>query len=78
MPVTFHKWEEAASAGGTVAALPGDMSLGSAKAPIQVVEYASLSCPHCAHFNADVLQAFKAKYLDTGRAFASAGEQWPA
>jgi protein-disulfide isomerase len=32
-----------------------------------VVEYASLSCPHCARFNADVFPAFKAKYVDTGK-----------
>ena len=47
--------------------LPGDMTLGSAKAPIEVVEYASLSCPHCAHFNAEVFPGFKAKYVDTGK-----------
>jgi protein-disulfide isomerase len=46
---------------------PGDMSLGSAKAKVQVVEYASLSCPHCARFNSDVFPAFKAKYVDTGK-----------
>jgi protein-disulfide isomerase len=45
----------------------GDMSLGSPRAKVQVVEYASLSCPHCARFNADVLPAFKAKYVDTGQ-----------
>lgn len=64
------------AAGGAVAATPastklapqpGDMSLGSPKAKIQVVEYASLSCPHCARFNADVFPAFKAKYVDTGK-----------
>jgi protein-disulfide isomerase len=46
---------------------PADFSLGSPKAKIQVVEYASLSCPHCARFNADVFPAFKAKYVDTGQ-----------
>jgi protein-disulfide isomerase len=46
---------------------PGDMSLGNPKAPIEVVEYASLSCPHCAHFNEAVFPAFKAKYIDTGK-----------
>jgi protein-disulfide isomerase len=43
------------------------MSLGLAKAKIQVVEYASLSCPHCARFNSDVFPAFRAKYIDTGK-----------
>lgn len=48
-------------------ATPEDMSLGNPKARIQVVEYASLSCPHCGHFNSEVFPAFKAKYIDTGR-----------
>jgi protein-disulfide isomerase len=46
---------------------PGDMSLGRSSAPISVVEYASLSCSHCAAFNAQVFPAFKKKYIDTGR-----------
>jgi protein-disulfide isomerase len=45
----------------------GDMSLGAPRAKVQVVEYASLSCPHCARFNNDVFPAFKAKYVDTGQ-----------
>jgi len=44
-----------------------DMTLGNPKAPVTVVEYASLSCPHCAAFNNDVFPAFKAKYIDTGK-----------
>ncbi|WP_163434617.1 thioredoxin domain-containing protein, partial [Escherichia coli] len=32
------------------------------------VEYASLSCPHCARFNQDVFPAFKKAYVDTGKA----------
>jgi len=46
---------------------PGDMSIGNPKAPIHVVEYLSLSCPHCAHFHETVFPDFKAKYIDTGR-----------
>ncbi|HEX4709518.1 DsbA family protein [Phenylobacterium sp.] len=48
-------------------ALPDDMSLGNPKAKIEVIEYASLSCPHCAHFNETVFPALKAKYIDTGK-----------
>lgn len=44
-----------------------DIALGNPKAKVTVVEYASLSCSHCAHFNADVFPAFKAKYIDTGK-----------
>jgi protein-disulfide isomerase len=50
-----------------VPAMPQDMSLGNSKAKVQVVEYASLTCPHCAHFNEEVFPAFKKKYIDTGR-----------
>ena len=49
------------------AALPDDMSLGNPKATVQVIEYASLSCPHCAHFNETVFAPFKAKWVDTGK-----------
>ena len=46
-----------------------DMTLGNAKAPVTVIEYASVACPHCARFNNDVFPAFKAKYIDTGKVF---------
>ena len=54
-------------AGVPADAVNGDMSLGNPKAKVQVTEYASASCPHCAHFNAAIFPAFKAKYVDTGR-----------
>jgi protein-disulfide isomerase len=57
----------AAAAAPGVAA-PGDMSLGNPRAKVKVVEYASPTCSHCAHFNEAVFAPFKAKYLDTGRA----------
>jgi len=44
-----------------------DMTLGSPRAPVTVIEYASASCPHCAKFNNDTFPAFKAKYIDTGK-----------
>lgn len=44
-----------------------DMTLGDAKAKVQMIEYASASCVHCAAFNNDVFPAFKAKYIDTGK-----------
>jgi len=43
-----------------------DMYMGKADAKITVIEYASLSCPHCARFNADVLPQIKANYIDKG------------
>ncbi|MDP3746420.1 MAG: DsbA family protein [Phenylobacterium sp.] len=44
-----------------------DMTLGDPKAPVKLVEYASLTCSHCATFNAEVFPAFKKKYIDTGK-----------
>lgn len=59
----------AAPAVAAVKAAPGDMSLGNPKAPVHVVEYLSLTCPHCAEFHHEVFPAFKAKYIDTGRVY---------
>lgn len=42
-------------------------TLGSADAPVKIVEYASLTCSHCAHFHNDVLPELKTKYIDTGK-----------
>ena len=56
-----------AAAGVPADAVNGDMSLGNPKAAVQVVEYASASCPHCAHFNETVFPAFKKKYIDSGK-----------
>jgi protein-disulfide isomerase len=45
-----------------------DRILGKPEAPITVVEYASMTCPHCAHFAKDVLPKLKTKWIDTGKA----------
>jgi len=47
-------------------ALP-DMVLGKADAPVTIVEYSSLSCPHCAAFHKEVMPTLKSDYLDTGK-----------
>jgi len=47
-------------------ALP-DMALGPVDAPVTIVEYASLTCPHCAYFNKEVFPRIKSAYVDTGR-----------
>jgi protein-disulfide isomerase len=57
------------SAGETVAAgepLP-DFFLGEADAPIEVIEYASFTCPHCASFHMNIYPQLKADYIDTGK-----------
>ncbi|TIN42201.1 MAG: DsbA family protein [Mesorhizobium sp.] len=48
-------------------ALP-DMQLGKDDAKVAIVEYASMTCPHCAHFHETTLPALKTKYIDTGKA----------
>jgi protein-disulfide isomerase len=45
----------------------GEKTLGPADAKVTVVEYASMSCPHCATFDKDVFDAFKLKYIDSGK-----------
>jgi protein-disulfide isomerase len=45
-----------------------DRILGKPDAPITIVEYASLTCPHCAHFANDVLPDIKKEWIDTGKA----------
>jgi protein-disulfide isomerase len=45
-----------------------DRILGNPAAPVTIVEYASMSCPHCAHFAKDVLPALKKRWIDTGKA----------
>jgi len=44
-----------------------DMAMGNPAATVTIIEYASVSCPHCARFDMDVFPAFKAKYIDTGQ-----------
>jgi protein-disulfide isomerase len=44
-----------------------DRVLGNPDAPITIIEYASLTCPHCAHFANDVLPELKKKWIDTGK-----------
>ncbi len=43
-----------------------DMVMGADKAPVTIIEYASLTCPHCAHFNEETFPKLKAEYIDTG------------
>jgi protein-disulfide isomerase len=45
----------------------GERALGAADAPVTVVEYASMSCPHCAAFHTTVFGPLKSKYIDTGK-----------
>ena len=45
----------------------GDISLGSDKAPVTIIEYASMTCPHCAHFSIETFPELQKRYIDTGK-----------
>ena len=45
----------------------GDKVLGPADAPVTVIEYASMSCPHCAFFDTTTFNDFRLKYIDSGK-----------
>ena len=44
-----------------------DIVLGKPDAPVTVIEYASMTCPHCAHFSKTTFPDLKTKYIDTGK-----------
>ena len=44
-----------------------EMSFGRADAPVTIVEYASLTCPHCRNFHMKTYPQFKKAYIDTGK-----------
>jgi len=44
-----------------------ELSLGAAEAKVVIVEYASMTCGHCAHFETDVYPELKKKFIDTGK-----------
>ncbi len=45
----------------------GDVVLGSDNAPVTIIEYASMTCPHCAHFSETTFPELKKQYIDTGK-----------
>ena len=50
-------------------ALPvvAEMVMGNPDATVEVIEYASYTCPHCANFHANQYKLLKANYIDTGK-----------
>jgi protein-disulfide isomerase len=54
----------------TVSAQPAvsERVLGDPEAPVTIIEYSSLTCPHCAAFHTDTLPAIKEQYVETGQA----------
>jgi protein-disulfide isomerase len=45
----------------------GERVLGKPTAPVTVIEYVSLTCPHCANFHKQLFPRMKQEYIDTGR-----------
>lgn len=45
----------------------GDVVMGSETAPVTIVEYASMTCSHCADFAIHTLPEIKKRYIDTGK-----------
>ena len=44
-----------------------DMAIGEANAPVTVIEYLSMTCPHCARFHNETFEPIKTKYVDSGK-----------
>ena len=44
-----------------------DFFIGDTDSPITIIEYASMSCSHCADFHNNTLEDLKAEYIDTGK-----------
>jgi protein-disulfide isomerase len=45
----------------------GDVMLGADNAPVTIIEYASMTCPHCAHFSETTFPELQKRYIDTGK-----------
>ena len=45
----------------------GDMTMGDPDAPVTIIEYSSLTCPHCASFHTETWPELEEKYVETGQ-----------
>jgi protein-disulfide isomerase len=45
----------------------GEQALGKADAPVTLIEYASMTCSHCANFAVKVYPTLKSRYIDAGK-----------
>jgi protein-disulfide isomerase len=50
-----------------VKAAMADRVMGNNDAPVTIIEYASMTCPHCAHFTTTIFPDFKKRLIDTGK-----------
>ncbi|MGF6862566.1 protein-disulfide isomerase [Rhodobacteraceae bacterium MBR-64] len=58
---------QAQDVSGADLSLVKEMTLGQPDAPVEVIEYASFTCPHCADFSKEVFGKIKENYIDTGK-----------
>ena len=65
-PIRPANAQNLASQGDDITAGVMEMTLGDPDAPVEVIEYASFTCPHCRRFHEDVLPQLKANYIDPG------------
>jgi protein-disulfide isomerase len=66
--VVFGAFAAPALAQEALKPTPEDHVLGKPDAPITIVEYASLTCPHCAAFAKETLPQVKKEWIETGKA----------
>ena len=45
----------------------GEPAIGDPNAPVTIIEFASLTCPHCAAFHVNTLPELEKRYIDTGK-----------
>jgi protein-disulfide isomerase len=68
LPAAAQGPQPSSGAVGLLQVTPKDRVLGQTEAPITIIEYASMTCSHCAHFANDVLPELKKKWIETGKA----------
>ena len=56
LPAAAGNWEK-----------PGDMAIGAPEAPISLIEYFSLTCPHCRDFHTNTFPRLRTEYVDSGK-----------
>jgi protein-disulfide isomerase len=67
-PLWYGPLRDAAFGADLMRAGPlGEQALGQDDAPVTIIEYASMTCPHCANFHRQVWPALKERYVDAGK-----------
>ncbi len=65
MPVSFAQSGDELMVAGPL----GEKAMGDPNAPVQIIEYASMTCGHCAIFHNTIFPALKENYIDTGKVY---------